>query len=801
MGCTNASSFALRFAILIGLAALGPVQPSLGIPQAAGQSTNATPTGSSAHGPLDFVPCMFDKDEQMLMRTWPPRPVPAAIDDYTAIKLVQDTTAEITKAAGEYPPGYLREFQQAYLRSLEPKDLVNKTITEAYSKINQAIQSASKDEGVAGFGSRLGVTTEQHDTIDKAATAILENLSPVVLTTSRSLLGGQFKPPEDVSCSMSIMQWKETSDTFGRRVANSYVGIQVTVRNLNSKNEFLIHDVQIAVDTGMDPKDFGRFQAGRDKLLVRAVAQRGQSEDRRNLVLHALEAIGAIAGSSSIAGTTDFKSGVAVFQGAFIPGFQTLFPDHTVDQLNHINDLVFSASSTSKVIVPVQGSVPLVTFLAEKPIEQMPFAWCGYTKGKLGQTHWMFPRLQQQGTCPPESNSVTPEGAGGGTGAAAASAGGGGLPAASQPKSTIGNLDELHFKLWKPAALQALEQRTYVVIAGIHIQEVTGSTKLSNLDCSILPNGAVDISQTSDGVVTCSVTGSNLDKVASVVLEKEATKISGKIKAAKDGNSATIQFDPSVLSDADGVYGLYTVDNSGGETDSGLSGQLQRQPWVSKVEKSTVDLKGPTAVVTLDGKHLDLLDTVFLVPDNGSGGPVAGTIPKPAGASDTSVAIDFKTSDLKAGTDYHVRYAISKVVGKQADLKSITVKTGDAPPSVTVDKSSLTFAKQTQGTTSAEQDVALTNNGPTLLKGISISVTGTSKDDFIEENDTCGSTLAMGGKCSTSVTFKPTATGKREAVLSISDAAGDSLAKVSLSGTCEAPVGKKVAGASATPKK
>jgi hypothetical protein len=110
---------------------------------------------------------------------------------------------------------------------------------------------------------------------------------------------------------------------------------------------------------------------------VRSVAQRGQSEDRRNLVLNALTAVGAIAGSSAIAGSTDFKNGVAVFQGAFIPGFSTIFPDHTVEHLNHINDMVFSASNTSKVLVPIQGSVPLVTFTALSPLSNCRSPGCG----------------------------------------------------------------------------------------------------------------------------------------------------------------------------------------------------------------------------------------------------------------------------------------------------------------------------------------------------------------------------------------------------------------------------------------
>src|SRR5258708_32735571 len=165
---------------------------------------------------------------------------------------------------------------------------------------------------------------------------------------------------------MALLTWQETSDIFGRRVANTYIAIQVTVRNLNTVNEFLIHDIQVAVDTGVSNDTFSRFQAGRDKLLVRNLAQRGQAEDRRNLALHALEAIGAIAGSSAIAGSRDFATAVAVVRGCFIPGYSTLFPEHTVDQLNDINDPGFFASPSLKRLGPSQRTTPRATLISER---------------------------------------------------------------------------------------------------------------------------------------------------------------------------------------------------------------------------------------------------------------------------------------------------------------------------------------------------------------------------------------------------------------------------------------------------
>jgi hypothetical protein len=487
--------------------------------------------------------------------------------------------------------------------------------------------------------------------VASAATQVVEENTPTPTP---------FPRPKDVSCSMSVMSWKETSDVFGRRVANTFVALQVTIRNLNTKNEFLIHDIQVAIDTGLGSEDFasryfGRFQAGRDKLLVRAVAQRGQSEDARNRTLHALQAIGAIAGASSItAGTAQFKDAVAVFQGAFIPGFTNIFPDHTVEQLNHINDLVFSASNTSKVLVPIQGSVPLVTFIPEKPIEQLPFAWCGYTK-KTGFIHKDKPHC--------ESDKLE--------GYVDAYEPGNLAQGAQQP------WDDLRFRDWKAAALRILQGRTFVVIGGVHIQEVAKAGNINNLDCPTLASGPMDISQTKDGMVTCSVTGEGLDKVSSVALENGTEKIVGKIKSAKDGNSATLQFDPAKLSDGEGTYSLYLIDNAGTETDSGDSVSLSKQPFIKDVKDNALDIsKSPDATLTLEGKHLDLLQSVSLVLGNGSTIPDSISLNQDGTSASVSFK-SFKSDDCPKG-ECHVSYSIKDEPAKQNTLPWTVKTTGTA---------------------------------------------------------------------------------------------------------------------------
>ena len=108
--------------------------------------------------------------------------------------------------------------------------------------------------------------------------------------------------------------------------------------------------------------------------------------------------------------------------------------------------------------------------------------------------------------------------------------------------------------------------------------------------------------------------------------------------------------------------------------------------------------------------------------------------------------------------------------------------TGKGVAQATVSPTSLTFAAQTVGTTSAAKNVTLTNNLPTTLTIDGISFTGADPGDFGETNKCDGSVPAK-GKCTISVTFTPKATGTRTATLTVSDSANNSPQTVSVTGT------------------
>src|ERR671933_1610171 len=103
-------------------------------------------------------------------------------------------------------------------------------------------------------------------------------------------------------------------------------------------------------------------------------------------------------------------------------------------------------------------------------------------------------------------------------------------------------------------------------------------------------------------------------------------------------------------------------------------------------------------------------------------------------------------------------------------------------PAVALTPTSLTFAAQAIGTTSAPQSITITNTGNAGLFINSAAVPNTL--DFTEVSDGCsGLTLAAGTSCSVSITFSPTGSGTRSAALTLTDNAANSPQTVPLTGT------------------
>jgi hypothetical protein len=607
----------------------------------------------------DFVPCMFDEDETYELRS--------------------RSNAELDQQGADAVSQSASNAAEAVGTSTSPASVDQSTLQKVIGNFKASVNSTlflgvspTQVPDIVREKAKEAVSNADIQDPKKAAAATAA-LDPVVQKATATATGAKFNRPDNVSCSFSLMDWHETSDVFGRRVANDYVALQVTVRNLDAANEFLIHDVQIAVDTGVSAAQFGRFQAGRDKLIVRAVAQRGQTEDRRNRVLNILEMMSNIAAGASGAltqgvGAADsfagnFSTAVEIFQGPFINGFINIFPDHTIDHINHINDLTFSSSTTSKTIVPTNGAVPLVSFLREKPLEQLPFAHCG-------DYHWFFHLLGAGGVDPGDD---------------------------TDPRSIMNSfcmLDDddsmttrkppdpdpyaywhpLHYSRWRPAALRILENRVYVVIAGVHIQELSSGPSVQSVKCPELADGSVNIAGVNgDGQIACTLTGSHLDKtkVAKAKLEKgTGAPIAATFTGADDGNSATMTIKPGDVATASGDFELYLTDPSGNDTDSKQKLTFgTRTVAFDATQPVTYGVLNTKVIANLTGTNLDLIGNVWLTDGTTKVlGTQSGTPPSP-GTSPIGFSFTITASTFKAGAALYLTYTL------KTDDASVTPKT------------------------------------------------------------------------------------------------------------------------------
>jgi len=94
----------------------------------------------------------------------------------------------------------------------------------------------------------------------------------------------------------------------------------------------------------------------------------------------------------------------------------------------------------------------------------------------------------------------------------------------------------------------------------------------------------------------------------------------------------------------------------------------------------------------------------------------------------------------------------------------------------------LAFGDQTVGTKSSPQAISVTNEGSTPLNFTQIYIGGTNWQDFTQTNN-CPTSLKSGSACTVTVTFDPTHTGARNALVGFNDNGGASPQTVILTGT------------------
>jgi hypothetical protein len=182
----------------------------------------------------------------------------------------------------------------------------------------------------------------------------------------------------------TIMDPKSVSDTFGRRIGQRYIVMQISIANRNKDFQWLIQDAgfdltNFATEVARRPNCDANLKlvlgqltehsestqvSSADLTMLRGVAEKGQSLDPRNFIIHGLYGSGVIA--AGLIGVTKFGASyapaVAAFNGPFINAMQSIFPDYTVNQQNRLSDSAYSANT----VVGKQQAKVIAIFIPEE---------------------------------------------------------------------------------------------------------------------------------------------------------------------------------------------------------------------------------------------------------------------------------------------------------------------------------------------------------------------------------------------------------------------------------------------------
>jgi YVTN family beta-propeller protein len=175
----------------------------------------------------------------------------------------------------------------------------------------------------------------------------------------------------------------------------------------------------------------------------------------------------------------------------------------------------------------------------------------------------------------------------------------------------------------------------------------------------------------------------------------------------------------------------------------------------------------------------------FTATVTGSGGTPTGNVTFYDGSTALgTVGVDgtghaaYATSSLTTGS-HSITASYGGDTNFTGSTSTVLTQQVNGSSAVKLSPTSLSFGNQVINTTSTAKTVTLTNSGTVPLSISNIAVSGS----FAILSKTCGTTLAVGAKCTVKVTFTPTVLGKLTGALTFTDNAAGSPQTVMLSGT------------------
>ncbi len=484
-----------------------------------------------------------------------------------------------------------RAFQTQYIKNAMlniDKLMANGTLT--YESLANSLKAAAAS--AADQTTTTLTLDEEKKSIGKQKEAIEASVTQAAAPPPDS----EYQRPKNVSCAMSVYSWNVARMIFGRTIANNYLTVQVTVRNLDADHEFLLHDAELAVDATSGQLE--RFQSSSEKQAVRGVTVYGQSFDRRALWGHGVEGLGFILGA--VIGVIDvgnLTSASGAYAAGFEPAFNKLFPDLSTNNLNNLNDLGFSAAAASRIVVPKGGSVPFTIFVPVKPLEQACWLQPGYNprtdvypRSACDSLNNIAPYFHFHGIWPTKA-----------------------------PEN-----HEKKYRDWTPDEVAALQKHAFAVVAGMHIQGVDSQGAAArSLTCT---TGAATprVADLKGLPLSCVITGAALSTLKTLHLtpvdgSDRSKTIDLPLVGNGDSTTASFTLSPDQLTSLTAsTFSLDGIDGNGKSIALKLSFNIIPLPTLDSLSPTTLktaDLNSTGATLNLNGANLSQVAQLKLALD------------------------------------------------------------------------------------------------------------------------------------------------------------------------------------------
>ncbi|MFZ0411584.1 MAG: choice-of-anchor D domain-containing protein, partial [Candidatus Acidiferrales bacterium] len=262
----------------------------------------------------------------------------------------------------------------------------------------------------------------------------------------------------------------------------------------------------------------------------------------------------------------------------------------------------------------------------------------------------------------------------------------------------------------------------------------------------------------------------------------------------------TVTFNPPATGNFQGTLTL--TDNSGGAAGAqqvitfegaGVAGQPSAVPVPAALTfaaQTQGTASGPQTVALANNGQAPLALAGVAIVGAGAtqytaSGGVTGPCPFTGGtlAVGASCTVNVTFTPASVGPTPAANLIFTDNAGGTAGTQQSVALTGSGTATTTaaVAPASVAFGTQSVGATGTPVNVTLTNTGTALLSSVAVSMTDSG--DFSAATSSCLQPINAGASCTIAVTFHPTTTGPRSALLSVTDNAAGSPQTVSLGGT------------------